>query len=491
MGLGISAAADRGRQDGLPKLTSRTLPAGACPAGQAGPRLQEWSLAAAAALACILFGLARLHPQTLQAYDQPLYLSIASDLLTTGTYTNGRYGPANQPGAYTAPLYPALVAGVAALDPALAEAAACARTATFPALAQCPASLGWLAPLQVALFAGTLLLVWRSTMAIGGTRWAAWCALLAAGLGTSEYAVYARTAMTEAISLPLAAWCGLLLVLLVRRPRWLTAAGLGAGLGLLTLARPEYLYLTAAIGLAGVALAPWRRQLGLAMAGASLLAAAVVAPWSVRNERLFGTAAPTFGYAGFILAQRMAYEAMTPLEWTAEWLYSLPGFGPAAARKAFPGAVGRLGWQDRPDTFYMVGNTTAVQELDAGAPNPADQVGWLLRRFVWPHPLRFAAVTLVMAWKSLWVRKYFSLVAAPFLAVMVWQAVRRRDRLRLAFLLPPLFVLGLHAATTVATPRYSLMLVPAYAAAFGLYAGPWLQRLLAPLLERRLHRSRA
>ena len=86
---------------------------------------------------------------------------------------------------------------------------------------------------------------------LGGSRLAAWCALLAAGLGTTEYAVYARTAMTEALSLPLAAASGLLLVLLVRRPRASTAACLGVGLGLLTLARPEYLYLAAAIGARG------------------------------------------------------------------------------------------------------------------------------------------------------------------------------------------------------------------------------------------------
>ncbi len=441
-----------------------------------GPRPRDWVLAAAVALGCMLISLSRLPPQTMQAYDQPLYLGIASDLLQTGVYTNGRFGAAGQPGAYTAPLYPALLAGVAAVDPRLARAAACVRTATWDGLAQCPASLGLLLPLQVLLLAGTLVLVWRSTLAIGGTPAASWCALLAAGLGTVQYAVYARTAMTEALSLPLAASCGLLLVLLVRRPRPLTAAGLGAGLGLLTLARPEYLYLAVALGLAGGVIAPWNRRLGLSMAAACLLAGAVVAPWSARNLVRFGTAAPTSGYAGFILAQRMAYEAMTPREWTAEWLYSLPGFGPAAARAALPDAVARLGWQDRPDTFYMIGNTAMVQKLADEAPNPADQVGVLLRQYVWPHPFHFAAVTAVMAWKSLWVRKYFSLVAAPFLFVMIWQAVRRRDRLRLAFVLPPLFVVALHAATTVATPRYSLMLVPAYAAAFGLVAGPFLQR---------------
>ncbi len=486
MGLGVGAAADRRRQDGLPQLTVDFAPAGQLAAGAVSinpaRRARRWDvpLVLAVSLGCILFGLATLKPQNLWSYDQPLYLGIASDLLQTGVYTNGRWGEAGKPGAYTAPLYPAFVAGVAALDGRLARSAACVRTAPWRDLAACGGALGWLVPLQVALLAGTLALIWASARAVGGTRGAAWCALLAAGLGTTEYAVYARTAMTEALSLPLAALSGLLLVWLVRRPRLGLAAALGAALGLLTLTRPEYLYLAAAIGVTGLAISLWRRRLGLVMAASCLVAGVVIAPWSLRNATLFGTAAPTSGYAGFILAQRMAYEAMTPGEWTAQWVYSLPGFGPAAARLAFPDAVARLGWQERPDTFYMVGNTTAVQELVQNAPNPGDQVGYLLRRYVWPHPLRFAAVTLVMAWKSLWVRKYFSLVAAPFLAVMLWRAVRRGDTRHLAFLLPPLFIVALHAATTVATPRYSLMLVPAYAVAFGLVAGPW--------LERRLHR---
>ncbi len=421
-------------------------------------------------------------PQTLFAYDQPLYLGIASDLVQTGIYTNGRLGEAGTPGAYTAPLYPALVAALATLDPVLARDAACARKAPADLIAACPASLGVLLPVQVALAVLTLVLVWRSTLAIGGRPAAAWCALLVAGLGTGQYAVYASTAMTEALSLPLAAVAGLLLVLLVRRARWGLAVGLGVVLGLLTLARPEYLYLAAALGVVGVVMAvvlASSRRLGAMLVVAGLICGIVLAPWSARNERLFGTTAPTYGYAGFILAQRMAYEAMTPTEWVAQWLYALPGFGPAAAHMAFPDAVGRLGWQDRPDTFYMVGNTTMVQDLAKNAPNPADQVGYLLRRYALAAPLRFALVTLVMAWKALWVRKYFSLVTVPLFAVIVWQAVRRRDRLWLAFVLPPLFVLALHAATSVATPRYSLMLIPCYAAAFGLFAGPRVERALA------------
>ena len=437
---------------------------------------REWLLSAVVALACLLFGLATLKPQSLWAYDQPLYLGIASDLQQTGVYTNGRWGAAGEPGAYTAPLYPALVAGLASVSPTLAQAAGCVRTADWAAIARCPQGLGPLVPLQVLLLAATLVLIWRSTLAIGGNRWAAWCAMLAAGLGTTEYAVYARTAMTEALSLPLAAAAGLLLVLLVQRVRWATALGLGLVLGLLTLTRPEYLYVIIGLAGTGAAVSLVSGRLGVALLATCLAACLTVAPWSVRNERLFGTAAPTYGYAGFILAQRMAYEAMTPAEWTAQWLYALPGFGPAAARMVFPNSVARLGWQERPDTFYMVGNTTMVVQLRAAAPDPAQQVPYLLRTYVWPHPWRFAAVTLVMAWKSLWVRKYFSLVAFPFLVALCVRAVRSRDPALLAFLLPPLFIVALHAATSVATPRYSLILVPLYAAAFGIFAGPVAER---------------
>ncbi len=191
---------------------------------------------------------------------------------------------------------------------------------------------------------------------------------------------------------------GLLLVLLVRRVRWVTALGLGVTLGLLTLTRPEYLYLAAAQGVLGLGLVVVRRRLGLALMAATMVSAVVLAPWSLRNERLFGTPAPTYGYAGFILAQRMAYEAMTPREWVAQFIDALPGFGHALARDLMPDAVGRLGWEDRPDTFYMVGNTPMVQQLAANAPNPADQVA--ICCVATPAPIRSGSPPSPSLWRG-------------------------------------------------------------------------------------------
>ena len=456
--------------------------------GETRPGWRDWVLAAALSALCLLVTTSMLRPGTLRDYDQPLYLSVAHDLATTGDYTNGRRvmgmeAEAPAPpvrGAYTAPLYPAFLALLIRLDPSFAASAACVRTVPDSAIHACPVHIAVLRTAQLGLALLTLLAAWRTTLALGGTRLAGIVAVLAAGLLCSQYAVYARTAMTEALSLPLTAWMGYGLVRLVQTRRWLPAAASGILLGLLTLTRPEALYLAIAVLPCAVLLVFRHRALAARLLLVPVLAGLVVTPWCLRNQALTGHFAPTYGYGGFILGQRVAYDAMTPGEWLASWTYPLPGFGPALTRLLFPPRdYQRLGWEERPDTFYMVGNTAMLAELRAQAPEPDDQVGYLLRRHILPDLPRFAAVTVVMAWKSLWVRKYFSLVTVPFFLVFAVRSFVRWDPARVAFLAPLLFLLALHAATSVATPRYSLMLVPAYAASFA---------LALPALARRLRR---
>lgn len=445
--------------------------------GSRSPTPSRLVVAMLISLACLLITSSLLRPGTLRDYDQPLYLSIAYDLATTGDYTNGRRvmgmqaeeAAAAERGAYTAPLYPAFLAALIRLDPGFASSAACVRTVPDSQIRACPIHIRTLVIAQLALAMLTMLAVWRSTLAVGGSRLAGVLALLAAGLLCSQYAVYARMAMTEALSLPLAAWMGFWLVRLVQTRRAGFVLGAGVLLGLLVLTRPEYLYLAIAIVPAAALLAVRHRTLAARLLIVPVLAGAIVTPWCLRNQALTGHLAPTYGYGGFILGQRIAYDAMTPIEWVASWTYPLPGFGPALTKLIFPpSASDRLGWEDRPDTFYMQGNATMLAELRANAPEPADQVGYLLRTHVWPDLPRFLAVTVVMAWKGLWIRKYFSLITVPFFLVFAVRAAWRRDLARLAFVLPPLFLLALHAATSVNTPRYSLMLIPGYAAAFGL-----------------------
>ena len=449
------------------------------------PGWRDWGLAAIVAAACLLLTTALLRPGTLRDYDQPLYLSVAYDLATTGEYTNGRRVMGMQAelaapperGAYTAPLYPAFLALLMRIDPRFAASAACVRSVPDSQIRACPVTIGTMRTAQLVLALLTMLALWRTTLAVGGSRAAGVVALLAAGLMCSQYAVYASTAMTEALSLPLTALMGLWLVRLVQTRRWAFAAAGGVALGLLILTRPEALYV--AVGLLACAgFAVWRhRALALRLAAMSVLALVVMVPWCLRNRELTGHFAPTYGYGGFILGQRIAYDAMTPAEWLASWTYPLPGFGPALTRALFPPeAYVRLGWEERPETFYMVGNSAMLAELRAEAPDPDSQVPYLLHHHVLPDLPRFLAVSIVMAWKGLWVRKYFSLVTVPFFLVFAVRSFWRWDAARVAFVAPLLFLLALHAATSVNTPRYSLMLIPAYAVAFALALDGWWRR---------------
>ena len=470
-------------------MDGSVLPAPTLRTGRAPlPAWRDWAVAAAVALVCLLVTTAMLRPGTLRDYDQPLYLSVAYDLATTGEYTNGRRVMGMQAeeaappvrGAYTAPLYPAFLAALIRLDPSFAASAACVRTVPDSMIRTCPVHTGTMTAMQLGLALLTLLAVWRTTLAVGGTRLAGLVAVTAAGLLCSQYAVYARTAMTEALSLPLTAWMGYGLVRVVQTRRWLPVVGTGVLLGLLTLTRPDALYLALGIVPCAVILVFRHRALAARLLLAPVLAMAVITPWCLRNQALTGHFAPTYGYGGFILGQRVAYDAMTPGEWLASWTYPLPGFGPALTRALFPAEdYQRLGWEDRPDTLYMVGNTAMLAELRREAPEPGDQVGYLLRRYVLPDLPRFAAVTVVMVWKSLWVRKYFSLITVPFFLVFAARSFVRWNPARVAFLAPLLFLLLFHAATSVATPRYSLMLVPAYAAAFALGVDALVRRMRA------------
>lgn len=456
------------------------------------PSLRPWLLALALALAGLLMQAPPARRQNLGNTDQPRYLSIAHDLLAAGYFTDGREAAtattAAGPGLAVAPLYPALLAGLGALDPTLQAAERCvAQAADLPAVRACPPALGLLIPVQVALTVATLLLTWRLALAVTGCPSAGWAALLFSAFGTGQYAAYAFTAMTEAVVTPLLALLLLAAVRVVQNGRAAWAAAGGAALGLAALTRPEFelLALAALAGGLGLLPGPATRRVGWLLLLLGAVAEALTLPWRLRNASLFGTPAITAGYSGFILAQRVAYQAMNWREWCASWFHALPAFGPALARWLFgSAAVARLGWEERPDTFYMVGNTAMVEELRRLVPDPAAQVSYLLRRYVLPDPIWFALVSLALAWKGLWVRKFVGLPGVPLLARLCVRAWRERRWPTLAMAAPPVLMALFYGAVSVGTPRYNLDLVPCYAVATGAAAGPWAARLLRRLRGR-------
>lgn len=400
--------------------------------------------------------------------DGPRYLSVASDLATTGHYTDGSSGPSQTPrpsGMYMPPLYPTLLAAVIGIDPRLASTAECYARANGP----CPNNLGILIPLQFVIAAINLLLLWRLAAIATESEAIAWVSLVLAAFGTYEFAAAALSAMTENLSLCLFTAFQLAFIVAIRRNAFNAAIVAGILLGLTALARPAFLYIgymIAVLSLFCVLIPAWRTRfrssarLGSAIVlGVSL----AVLPWMLRNFMDFGTLDLTRSYAGNNLAQRVAYDAMTWQEYFAGWFFYLPDFGKSLARALFPVAwYTRLGWD--PNSLYEYGLHTLTMTTLQAAGGGGHQVGYIVRTYVITDLPKFSAVTLLLAWRGLWIGKYFSVVAFPlFVACLAVPTLRRRTPSLLLLSLPPLFMLVFQSMVSIDTIRYNIDLTASFA----------------------------
>lgn len=400
--------------------------------------------------------------------DAPRYLRVASDLAATGHYTDGFGDPdraKRPPGMYVAPLYPAFVAAMIPFSPGLAATATCLAEDHTP----CPETLGPLIPLQLLIAAINLLLLWRLAATATESETVGWIALILAAFGCYEFAAAALSAVTENLSLCLFAASQLALVAAARRKDCRIALLAGLFLGLAALTRPAFAYAAYAIlaaSLVGWAIPAFRARfrdpirLGVVMAiGAGL----AIVPWMVRNAIELGVFNVTIGYGGNILAQRVAYDAMSWHEYLAGWFFYLPDFGTSLARALFsPDWYARLGWD--PGSYYDYGVNTLSAHTIAAAGGAQYQIGYLVRHYILPDLPKFTAVSLLLAWRGLWIGKYFGFVTFPlFVAALVAPPLRRRAGRLLLLSLPALFMLAFQAAVSVSMNRYNIDLSASFA----------------------------
>ncbi len=426
------------------------------------------------------------------AADELGYIDIALDLVTSGIYTDGSIAPEARrgaPGMFFAPAMPAYLAGLMAFEPTLLHTIACQRAAGKAARALCPADYGTFLWVQGALAALSLFLVWIIACQMRMPLAVAWLALLLVA-ASGRYAYYAVDFLTETpLILAFSGFTAALLAAAARPAlrRWLLV---GALAGVCALIRPDYLYLAEATA---AAVAVWLWAEGRGPAGALAAAAASVAgttfivlPWMVRNALVLHHFALTDGYGAYILAQRVSYDMMSWREWAMGWIYWLPDFGDTLAAHLFgKEAFHRLSFFP-PDSFYQVGNGRFLEETAAAAAAAGqDHLSFLLDRYVLGAPFKHAAVTLVLAWRGLWVAKYYSLVGV-LLSLPAWAIAARRGQVRgfLLLAMPGLFMLGLHAFVSVNVPRYNIVLLPfmMIAASYVLDAAArWLRRRVVSL----------
>lgn len=431
------------------------------------------------------------------AADAVGYLNIAYHLAHHQVFADPGTPPTETPpsGSMVAPLYPALLAGMMRTDAVFDRHVACFLHRFYASTDQAALAVacdgvspeatvtpkGWghsLTILRLFMALG-LALVWLTARRLGLSRPAAGVAFVLAA-ASGAYGEYGQQYLTEGLTLPLGTLVSLLLVEGCRTLRtpssgksillwWLVAGG---AFGVAALTRPTFGYVLylAVLALGGAAL--WRlfrRQplVPLLLAGVALVIGygVVIAPWLWRNHQLFGLTAITGPYGGYILAQRVAYNAMSVREWLASLLFWLPDFGDSLARLFFPAdLLARLDWYS-PDAYYVLGNGAWMREMLAQAGSKDALQGWVLREKVFADLPAHLAVTISLALRGLWVSKYFGLIGAAFWLPSLVRAVRRQQGLWLAFCAPALVLLGLQAFVSVSIPRYNLLVIPCMAIA--------------------------
>ena len=448
--------------------------------------------------------------QDLHSFDQQYYLGVAYDLRHADRFTDGYIyaapGPDGRrpPGMHFAPLYPALLALAARLDPSFDRAMSCmAEQPSDPVTAPigmtrqiqtqaCPRAAPLVRTVQFALLCGFYLLLWRSAGVASGSRRVGWAAL---GLG-----LFAAPAliggvnylMTETLTLFLttAATAAVLQATISRRPAaWLAIAG--AALGLAALTRPafEYLFLaSAAVGCVlacwprGPSLVPRRRHVALALSFASA-GLAVMAPWILRNALVLSHPALSFGYAPEVLVQRIAFDQMTWAELGRSFVCWLPDGSGMGTLLWGEGGCARFQLDPRPDTFYWIGRTTLLATTIAAAGGPAHHFAYLMHSTLLPQLPWHLLVSVALALRGISINHYWGFVLAFVCAAMTWRALRDGDRRRLIVTLPGWFMLAFHALCAVNQVRYNLMLVVPFSLAGGVvleHAWAWSVRLTAP-----------
>ncbi len=431
----------------------------------------------------------RAKVQPFTAFDQPFYLGIAYDIGHHGRFTNGYFfarGPQavpRPPGMRFTPLYPALLAGLAAHDPPFSRAmeclvrsrghdAACRRDAFLPRL------------LQFLMLGGFYLLVWDIARQVTGSKRIGWFALGLALLTAPDLLGYVNYMMTEitALTLATAATAAAVRGLAIPRgARWMALAGALAGLAALT--RPAFFYLFLVCSLAGFLLAALHhaRAAGLKRAAAFALAGSVVlAPWIIRNAVVLHDARLTAGYGPEVLVQRIAFDEMSWAEYRLSFLCWLPDGNGMGSLLFGPGACDRFQWADRPDNFYAIGNGPLKAQAVAAAGGWQHMLPYLLHTYILRHPFKFAMVTISLALRGAWVNRYWGLILMPLCLWFTGRALYRRNLLFLAASLPAWFMLLFAAAVAVNQPRYNLVLIPPFALSGAIAIDRLLRRRIAP-----------
>jgi hypothetical protein len=420
----------------------------------------------------ILFQYHIMQSPQLPAADALGYVRLADNLNHRGVLAIN--AESRTPTSFFPPLYPLFLSSIADLDSRFASALSCIGAKAYNVeTTDCPARYGIAVYVQFALGALTLTTIWLAGLTLFGSAGIGAVAALLAWM-TGRFSFYGGVFLTENLFLPLFASASLLLVLAVRRESRLAYAGFGFLIALAALTRPsaQYCFFAIVVGLAAVGCVQfWRARTTRMLVGAVILVCtyfATISPWLWRNHIEFGRPFLTDGYASFILVERISYNDMMWREFGVSFLYWLPWPGEDIAESIFEESSYRRLSFDAKDSFYILGIGLKKHELNQRFDTETERMKHLLREEVFGNLAKHSLVSVALAYRGIWIVKYWTLVAVPALLFMIYGGLfRGRDPDLMVFSLPALFMLGLHAFVSVNVHRYNIILLPSLALASG------------------------
>ena len=468
------------------------------------------SLAAGLTISLIL----SLH-YTVTDFEQPKkdalrYVDYAYVLANYHTFglSCGEIGSQPCPSNANAPLYPALLALAALGDQQLLASFSCLIKANGirpdcvigtdikadtpdPAAEQCPRNYQTIIATQYLIAGLSLWVIWLLANKILASPSQAWLALLAALL-SGILTKYAGRLLTENLLLLLFLLLQYNLISLWHKQTFIKCGLTGLLLGLLTLTRPEYLYIATvlfgiALTIAGVVKSRVLASQGLV---ACIIFICVLAPWSARNIEHFNSPTLTGGnYGEIILSQRVVLNQMDLREWLGAFVYWIPDFGDSLAKRVLPESWYGRHLRTHPDSFRKRSDIMIAQAV-----KPAESSGmeYLLREEVLAHPIKHLMVTIPLTWRGVFIAKYWGIIGALAYLALLIRCIRNRDWLLVVASVPAWLVVIFHAAISVNVPRYNLVLIGLYALAWASILSPIYDQLTERLsLHRKVMRDRA
>lgn len=422
-----------------------------------------------------VLGLHMMRSPKIESGDGVEYLNTAYNLRHHLTFTSSpEVGPA-VPAIGREPVYPAVLAALMFVDPAMGDY----RPGCAEAVVPCdPNHFITLSVLNLMLieFAGLSLFV-----LVTGITGDAASGLVAAGyvlLNISLLRSHWYDPMSD--SLALAAVTSSMLAFWwawgSADPRRWALAGLAFAALILTKA----VFLPFGIAVAVVATARLSSRACAVRGGWRMMAATLgivvvlVGGWVARNRQVSGMIRLTDARGGIALSTREVFDHMTPAQFAAAFVYWSPGGGEALAKRIFAPATVAPFELYAPGGFYDLGQNGYGRRVDALMASQGIDV-WRARSAI-DHavlgeilaaPLGYAASTLPLIYRGLWFDQ-FALLSLPCLVVLTWRSARAGSGLLLL-----LFGFGLYnelsyALFSLNIARYQVTAVPSLALAASL-----------------------